>query len=113
MERPAFPTLKRTVVSLSVVASFAVGTLAATSSSADFFALDPGVRGGAPGAGGPIAGLTANQFAFFDQGLDDFNDQEVLADGLGPRFNLDSCGGCHAQPASGGSSPAVNPEVAV
>ena len=27
-------------------------------------------------------------------------------------MNLDSCGGCHAQPAIGGSSPAVNPQVA-
>ena len=27
-------------------------------------------------------------------------------------MNLDSCGGCHAQPASGGSSPALNPQVA-
>jgi len=27
-------------------------------------------------------------------------------------MNLDSCGGCHSQPALGGSSPAVNPQVA-
>src|SRR5262249_57702615 len=33
--------------------------------------------------------------------------------GLGPAYNLDSCGGCHAQPASGGSSPKLNPQVAV
>src|SRR5260221_6881016 len=33
--------------------------------------------------------------------------------GLGPRFNLNSCSGCHLQPAVGGSSPAVNPQVAV
>jgi CxxC motif-containing protein (DUF1111 family) len=33
--------------------------------------------------------------------------------GLGPRFNLDSCAGCHAQPAIGGSSPAVNPQIAM
>ena len=33
--------------------------------------------------------------------------------GLGPRFNLDSCGGCHTQPAVGGSSPAINPQVEV
>jgi CxxC motif-containing protein (DUF1111 family) len=32
---------------------------------------------------------------------------------LGPRFNLDGCAGCHSQPAIGGSSPAVNPQVAV
>src|SRR5262249_37576519 len=31
---------------------------------------------------------------------------------LGPRMNLDSCGGCHVHPAVGGSSPAVNPQVA-
>jgi CxxC motif-containing protein (DUF1111 family) len=33
--------------------------------------------------------------------------------GLGPRFNLNSCAGCHAQPAVGGTSPAVNPQVEV
>lgn len=35
-----------------------------------------------------------------------------MASGLGPRFNLDSCGGCHAFPAVGGSSPANNPQFA-
>lgn len=74
---------------------------------------DPGVRGGAPGAGGPIAGLTAGQRKFFDAGLDDFLEVEDVPDGLGPRFNLDSCGGCHSQPATGGTSPALNPEVAM
>jgi hypothetical protein len=33
--------------------------------------------------------------------------------GLGPQFNLNSCGGCHAQPVTGGTSPSVNPEVAM
>jgi CxxC motif-containing protein (DUF1111 family) len=80
--------------------------------SVDFFARDPGVRGGAADAGGPLPGLTANQLAFFDQGKDDFAEVEEVADGLGPTMNLDSCGGCHAQPATGGSSPAVNPQVA-
>jgi hypothetical protein len=27
-------------------------------------------------------------------------------------MNLDSCSGCHSQPATGGTSPAVNPQVA-
>ena len=27
-------------------------------------------------------------------------------------MNLDSCGGCHSQPAIGGTSPAINPQVA-
>src|SRR5262249_29715850 len=80
--------------------------------SAGFRASDPGVRGGAGGAGGPIAGLTANQFAFFDSGLDDFAEAENVPDGLGPRMNLDSCAGCHLQPAVGGTSPFVNPQVA-
>jgi CxxC motif-containing protein (DUF1111 family) len=76
-------------------------------------AHDPGVRGGAAGAGGKLAGLSANQATFFDTGLDEFLEVEGVADGLGPRFNLDSCTGCHAQPAVGGSSPAANPQVAV
>jgi CxxC motif-containing protein (DUF1111 family) len=29
-------------------------------------------------------------------------------DGLSPTFNSNSCGSCHAQPATGGSSPALN-----
>src|SRR5260370_38818094 len=29
---------------------------------------DPGVRGGLPGAGGPIAGLTINELALFSEG---------------------------------------------
>jgi len=77
-----------------------------------FKAQDPGVRGGAPGAGGPIAGLSGTQSAFFTDGLDTFNEVDAVPDGLGPRMNLDSCAGCHAQPAAGGSSPFVNPQVA-
>lgn len=75
-------------------------------------ARDPGVRGGTADAGGPIAGLSDNERAFFRLGLADFNEAENVGDGLGPRMNLDSCGGCHAQPAAGGTSPAVNPQVA-
>jgi CxxC motif-containing protein (DUF1111 family) len=75
-------------------------------------ARDPGVRGGEPGAGGRIAGLTANEIRFFQLGRTVFEEEEVVADGLGPRMNLGSCSGCHAQPATGGTSPAVNPQVA-
>ena len=74
-------------------------------------AQDPGVRGGPAGAGGPITGLTARQSAFFTEGKVDFEEVEAVADGLGPRMNLDSCAGCHAQPATGGTSPLVNPQV--
>jgi CxxC motif-containing protein (DUF1111 family) len=77
-----------------------------------FKASDPGVRGGAAGAGGQIAGLSGTQAAFFTDGLDTFNEVDAVPDGLGPRMNLDSCAGCHAQPATGGTSPFVNPQVA-
>ncbi len=75
-------------------------------------ARDPGVRGGAAGAGAPIAGLTRTELAFFDAGRDEFAQAEEAAEGLGPTMNLDSCAGCHLQPAVGGTSPAANPQVA-
>jgi CxxC motif-containing protein (DUF1111 family) len=84
----------------------------ATAASADG-ARDPGVRGGAAAAGDPLPNLTQYETDFFEAGLEDFEEAEGIADGLGPRFNLDGCGGCHEQPAIGGSSPAVNPQVAV
>src|SRR5215510_2651645 len=73
---------------------------------------DPGVRGGAAGAGGPIAGLTKDELRVFADALAEFAEVEDVADGLGPTMNLDSCAGCHIQPAIGGTSPAVNPQVA-
>jgi CxxC motif-containing protein (DUF1111 family) len=75
-------------------------------------AEDPGVRAGAAGAGDPLPGMTAQQYEYFNAGKTDFAAAETVADGLGPRMNLDNCGGCHAQPAVGGTSPAVNPQVA-
>ena len=74
-------------------------------SSVDFVSSDPGVRDGAAGAGGPLAGLSSTQAAFFQAGAAEFAEEDGVAEGLGPRMNLDSCGGCHIQPAFGGSSP--------
>lgn len=74
---------------------------------------DPGVRNGPPGAGGPIPGLTSAQLAAFVNFKNTFNEVESVSTGLGPGFNLNSCAGCHAQPAVGGSSPSINPEIAV
>ena len=71
---------------------------------------DPGVRGGPSGAGGPLPGLTRDETNFFNAGLADFQQAQGVGTGLGPRFNLDQCSGCHAQPAVGGTSPANNPE---
>ena len=75
-------------------------------------AKDLGPRTGTRFAGGPLPNLTGPQLAAFNAGKDDFEEVEGVADGLGPTMNLDSCGGCHAQPATGGTSPAVNPQVA-
>jgi CxxC motif-containing protein (DUF1111 family) len=74
--------------------------------------VDPGVRPGAPGAGQPVSGLNAQQQAFFAEAKSRFSKTDGVADGLGPRFNSDSCSSCHSQPAVGGTSPANNPEIA-
>ena len=42
--------------------------------------VDPGVQRGAPRAGGPLPGLTANQLTYFQVGLEDFEE----AEGIGP-----------------------------
>ncbi len=80
-------------------------------------AVDPGVRGGPPGAGGPLNNLAADETAFFQDGATRFTEVEVVAggsnNGLGPRFNSNQCLSCHSQPAPGGSSPAQNPVIAV
>jgi len=86
-----------------------------------FAQTDPGVRGGAAGAGGPVASVTANNpagsLAFFNQALTTFREVDSVSgtieagSGLGPRFNSRSCAFCHAQPATGGSSPSANPQI--
>ena len=80
---------------------------------------DPGVRGGPAAAGSPITGLTGAQQSFFSAGLINFMQLDSVTgsvtntgNGLGPRFNAESCGQCHAQPAVGGTSPAINPQIA-
>jgi CxxC motif-containing protein (DUF1111 family) len=82
------------------IATLFLSKVEIASSQFSFNASDPGVRGGAPGAGRPFANLTANQRAFFDSGAADFAAAEEVDEGLGPRMNLDSCGGCHIQPGS-------------
>ena len=99
------------VVALACWLAVHVGVL-----QADFKASDPGVRpdpqNGPKSAGGMISGLVPAEQALFAAGLEDFEAADNIASGLGPRMNLDSCQGCHAAPAVGGSSPAVNPQVA-
>jgi CxxC motif-containing protein (DUF1111 family) len=95
------------VLTLTIAGLFLVGTAFAQVN-------DPGVRSTTGiNAGQPLASVSANpnDLAFFNAGLGQFNEhQTVTGDnpGLGPRFNLDGCGGCHSQPAPGGTSPSAN-----
>jgi CxxC motif-containing protein (DUF1111 family) len=80
---------------------------------------DPGVRGGPAGAGGPLPGLNTIETNFFSAALQRFREVDSVSGtiageagvGLGPRFNGNSCAQCHAQPATGGTGPAANPQV--
>jgi CxxC motif-containing protein (DUF1111 family) len=104
-------------------AAFAAGMLVIATAGAQ---VDPGVRPGAingqPGATPtnplPLTSVGANTptgiLDFFNNGLTRFQDVEAVANGanngLGPRFNLNQCSGCHSQPTIGGSAVANNPE---
>jgi CxxC motif-containing protein (DUF1111 family) len=85
---------------------------------ARFAARDPGVRTGSVPADPKLPGLTPSEQKAFGIGLEAFLEvasvQGTIRDteaGLGPRFNLDSCAGCHTHPDIGGTSPAINPQV--
>ena len=82
-----------------------------------FAQQDPGVQSANRGTGATIInpGNDPNGFtAFFTDGLSRFQEVENVSNadnnGLGPRFNSNSCVSCHAQPAIGGSGAAVNPQ---
>jgi CxxC motif-containing protein (DUF1111 family) len=107
----------------SVQIGFAAGFLVISTAWAQ---VDPGIRPGAingqPGATAtspmPLASVSANApngiLDFFKDGLGRFQDAESVVNGqnngLGPRFNFNSCAGCHAQPAVGGSGATTNPQ---
>jgi len=74
-------------------------------------AKDPGPRGGSPGVGDPLPGLSDAETEYFYAAQTEFSAEEGVDEGLGPRMNLDSCKGCHVHPAVGGSSPPVNPQA--
>ena len=109
---------------LAIVSSLAVLTLLLAvlvrAPTADLVATDPGPRGGPPAAGGPVPGLDQAELALFVAGQHTIQEIDSVQGtipgtglGLGPRFNMDSCGGFHNYPAPGGTSPPVNPQVAV
>jgi CxxC motif-containing protein (DUF1111 family) len=104
--------MKKIPYLVPLVAGIAAALLHADFAWSQTHARDPGPRGGAPAAGGPIPGLTPTELLFFTSSKATFEEVEDVADGLGPTMNLNSCAGCHASPASGGSSPTLNPQVA-
>jgi CxxC motif-containing protein (DUF1111 family) len=84
-----------------------------------FAQQDPGVRGGPANAGTAIKGLSPSQTNLFSLGSGlTVQTASVTGSisgtrpGLGPRYNSTVCSTCHSQPAVGGSSPSINPEVA-
>lgn len=86
--------------------------LVASTANAQQPPRDPGVRNdGLAGAGSPLSRLPQPLQQLFEAGQEVFATAETVADGIGPTMNLDNCLGCHANPASGGSSPARNPQV--
>src|ERR1700730_9730618 len=81
---------------------------------------DPGVQSGNRGTGAALSSVLSNSpsgiLSFFTDGQARFQDVESVSgspagnNGLGPRFNSNSCSSCHAQPAVGGTGAAVNPQ---
>ena len=94
------------------------GLLAAAAMNAQ---TDPGPRPGQPTMTRPLTGLTAGELAYFQEGLGLFQEVDSVSgtqpgaegSGLGPRFNGNSCAQCHAHPSVGGTSPRVNPQIAM
>jgi CxxC motif-containing protein (DUF1111 family) len=108
-----------TIMSLSQGGQFSGQSIRQTNQS--FIASDPGVRTDTAGAGAPLGSLSATELVYFQDGLSRFNEVDSVSGtepnasgkGLGPAYNSNSCASCHAQPSVGGSSPRVNPQVAV
>jgi CxxC motif-containing protein (DUF1111 family) len=100
---------------LAAAVCMTIVSWAAGAELASAAAKDPGVRptSDTDTFGNALPGLTPDQTTLFVKGQEDFEELEALGDGLGPRFNLDSCVGCHKFPTHGGSSPPVNPQVAL
>lgn len=87
---------------------------------------DPGVRRGPAGAGGALPGLGTDEQNYFNAAAGRFQAVDSVSGtvndaptgtlngiGLGPRFNMNSGSGCHAQPAVGGTSPFIKPQITV
>jgi len=98
------------LAALSLASAFVVQAQSASA------AHDLGVRTISNGVGQPLSSLSAAQLQFFQDGLTRFLQVDSVTGtiagepgaGLGPGFNSNSCGGCHAQPSAGGTSPSAS-----
>ncbi|MFW5921206.1 MAG: di-heme oxidoredictase family protein, partial [Polyangiales bacterium] len=61
--------------------------------------------------GGPMPGMSDSEMAMFEKGRRVFDRDFGIGEGLGPRFNGDSCRACHFDPEVGGPGP-VDVDVA-
>src|ERR1700744_5153963 len=73
-------------------------------------AKDPGVRAGSVDSGKELPSVVGSAGdEYLTDGKSRFQEVESVQggnhNGLGPRFNSNSCSSCHAQPSIGGSSP--------
>ena len=92
---------------------------ASSPSNQNTTAQDPGVRTDSADAGTPLSTMSADELEYFQDGLSRFIEVDSVAgtapgesgSGLGPTFNSNSCGSCHSQPATGGTSPSINPQI--
>ena len=53
----------------------------------------------------PIRGVTQAELAAFTNAVTTFTEVDSVPTGLGPRFNMNSCAGCHAHPSPGAPVP--------
>jgi len=110
-------TPKIRIIRLGLGVMMLVSTAVMLMAAGPFTATDPGVRGGAPGAGKMLNGLSPDDQAAFANGQAQFSELQTVTNanpdiaGLGPRFNGIGCVGCHSAPAVGGTSPASNPQI--
>lgn len=61
----------------------------------------------------PVQGLTAEELARFQNGLEIFEHRFSLQEGRGPFFNQPTCHNCHRIPTAGGFGPEYRSNIRV
>src|ERR1700722_1422414 len=105
-----FVTKRLSLLFLALAVSIVTTGAFNNQNNSDPDSLDPGVRTGPPGAGGPRANLSSDYQQMYTAAQQVFEEVDSVAGGmpgeegkgLGPGFNSNSCASCHAFPAVGG-----------